>query len=98
MRARASLVEIFGRRRIALANHRRRSSIEWSVLGKLRDRWGRWRESQRQYQLELALYKMNGGYTVASEGRTFDNDLFSSTTLPRLDAPKGNHAPDLRAE
>jgi hypothetical protein len=33
------------------------------VVGKLRDLWGKWRESRRQYQLERALYKAGGNPT-----------------------------------
>jgi hypothetical protein len=59
------------------------------VLGKLRDVWGRWRESRRQYQLERALYKMNGGY---SGSPTFNSGLRAPT-----DAHEGK-APDARAK
>ena len=85
--------------RIALANDRHRSSIERSVLGKLPDVWGRWRESRRQYQLERALYKMNGGHTgpFAKDANLFDNGLSTGAALPRVEAPKGK-APDTRAK
>jgi hypothetical protein len=49
------------RGRIALENHGHRRGIERSVAGNLRDQWENWRESRRQYQIERALYKLNGG-------------------------------------
>jgi hypothetical protein len=65
------------------------------VFGKLRDVWGRWRESRRQYQLERALYKMGGGQTgpFATMNRTLDNELASGADLPRVEAPKGKAPP-----
>jgi hypothetical protein len=41
--------------------------------GKLRDRWGRWRERRRQYQLERALFKAAGGAKQFEHHR--DGDL-----------------------
>ena len=40
-----------------LPTHRRRRKLEWRVLAKIRDVWGRWRESSRQYKIDRALYK-----------------------------------------
>jgi hypothetical protein len=87
------------RRRIALANHRRRRSIEWRVLGKLRDAWGRWREGRRQYQLERALYKAGGHATgpFATTEHVEGIQLATGANLPRVEVPKGN-APDPRPE
>ena len=84
---------------MALANHGRRSSIESSVLGNLRDVWGRWRESRRQYQLERALYKMNGGRSIGPFGvsSSIDMERAIDAKLPRVEAPKGE-APDARAK
>jgi hypothetical protein len=67
--------------------------------GKLRDLWGRWRESRRQYQLERALYKMNGGYSgpLASQERSFDSELATGSEIPRIEGRKGK-APDPRAK
>jgi hypothetical protein len=83
---------------IALANHRRRRSIRTRVLGKLRDGWGRWRESQRQYQLERALYRMNGGHTgpFATDETIWDIELSSGTNVPRVEAPKGQAPPSAK--
>jgi hypothetical protein len=74
------------------------NSIERRVLGKLRDAWGRWRESRRQYQLERALYKAGGGSTgaFATMEHTEGIQLASGADLPRVEAPKGK-APDPRA-
>jgi hypothetical protein len=65
------------------------------VPGKVRDAWGKWRESRRQYQLERALYKMNGGATgaFAAQERAWDNNLAAGPATPRIDAPKSK-APD----
>jgi hypothetical protein len=84
-----------GRRRIALANGRHRRSLERRVAGKLRDVWGKWREDRRQYQIERALYKMNGGATgpLASQQRGFDSHLAAGDGVTRVEAPKGK-APD----
>jgi hypothetical protein len=65
------------------------------VLGKLRDAWGRWRESRRQYQIERALYKTGGNPTglFSTAEHTEKNLLASGAELPRVEAPKGK-APD----
>jgi hypothetical protein len=65
------------------------------VIGKLRDVWGRWRESRRQYRLERALYKAGGnptGLTGVAE-HAQNSRLASGAALPRIEAPKGK-APD----
>ena len=66
--------------------------------GKLRDAWEGWRESRRQYQLERALYKMNGGHTgaFASDERAFDSALATGRSLPRVEAPKGKAPPSAK--
>jgi hypothetical protein len=68
------------------------------VLGNLSDLWGRWRERRRQYQLERALHKLNGGATGPFS--TMENleriEMATGSELPRVEAPKGK-APDLRA-
>lgn len=65
------------------------------MVGKLRDLWGRWRESRRQYQLERALYKAGGNPTgmfgPAEYGETAV--MASGAELPRVEAPQGK-APD----
>ena len=73
-------------------------AFEWRVLGKLGDVWGRWRESRRQYQLERALYKMNGGHTgpFATDETIWDGGLSSGANLPRVDAPKGKAPPSAK--
>jgi hypothetical protein len=64
------------------------------VLGKLRDVWGRWRESRRQYQLERALYKAAGNPTgVDAVDQAATSLMASGAVLPRIEAPKGK-APD----
>jgi hypothetical protein len=52
------------------------------MLQKLRDAWGNWRESRRQYKIERALYKAEGGRKLnmqASEAV----DQYAKATLPR---------------
>jgi hypothetical protein len=69
------------------------------MLGNLRDVWGRWREGRRQYQLDRALYKMNGGSTgpFATAEHLAGIALETGAALPRVEAPKGK-APDPGAE
>jgi hypothetical protein len=69
------------------------------VTGKLRDLWGRWRESRRQYQLERALYKAGGNPTgMFGPGEHVERSVMASGAEgPRIEAPKGK-APDPRAK
>ena len=67
------------------------------MAGKLRDLWGRWRESRRQYQLERGLYKAGGNPTgMFSTSEHAENRLMASgDRVPRVEAPKAN-APEPR--
>ena len=69
------------------------------MLGKLHDLWQRWRENRRQYQLERALYKMNGGHSIGPFGVSYSIDMERAidAQLPRVEAPTGK-APDPGAE
>jgi hypothetical protein len=60
------------------------------MLGKLRDVWGRWRESRRQHQLERALYKAGGNPTgMFGPGEQVERSIMASgAEVPRVEAPK----------
>jgi hypothetical protein len=84
-------------RRIKLTFLRHRRNIGWRVFGKLRDLWGKWRESRRQYQLERALYKAGGNPTGPTGVQEHVSNTLraSGATHWRVEAPK-SEAPDAR--
>ncbi len=61
------------------------------MIEKLRASWRSSREKRRQYQLERALYKMNGGPTgpFATTEHVEGIVLETGEAGPRVEAPKG---------
>ena len=60
------------------------------MLERLRDSWGKWRESCRQYQIDRAMYKAGGGRDPrhgGSDGGTRDGDIQNIGGGPGPTAP-----------